>query len=202
MRWPGWLPQSSGNDFKFASDRRCPIGHNRGAPGREGGFYAQIVSPPTAGSSGVISSLPEPDAFRAKARSLLGTAVHAFPGGLGGPGGGGRAGKGEGGGPAHGAKAHGGGPGGGGYSSGPSHSGPDWRPFLDLDESHPECPPEFPEILFYDNFANYAPGSQPSRDKWQYDLGHNYPGGPEYWGTFEIQSYTDDVENIVITIII
>ncbi|KAM7196821.1 Concanavalin A-like lectin/glucanase domain containing protein [Rhypophila sp. PSN 637] len=67
-----------------------------------------------------------------------------------------------------------------------------------MDKTHPTCPEDFPDILFYDNFASYAPDSQPSRDKWQYDLGHNYPGGPEYWGTFEIQSYTDDVENIVI----
>ncbi|KAM7212171.1 Concanavalin A-like lectin/glucanase domain containing protein [Rhypophila decipiens] len=130
--------------------------------------------------------------------ALLGTAVHAFPGGLGGPGGGGRAGKGgSGGGPGHGAKSHG-----GGHSSGPSHSGPDWGHFLDLDKSHPECPPDFPEVLFYDNFANYEPGSQPSTDKWHYDLGHHYMDGVpeiENWGTGEIQSYTKDIENIAIT---
>lgn len=116
--------------------------------------------------------------------ALLGSVVHALPGTSverAGPGGGGRGGRGYGG-------------GGGGRGS-----GPDWKQFLNLDLANPLRPPDFPEVLFYDNFARYAPGSQPSREKWQYDLGTSYPGGPPNWGTGEIQFYTDDVANIVIT---
>lgn len=39
-------------------------------------------------------------------------------------------------------------------------------------------------------------GSLPSGQKWIFDLGHSYPGGPANWGTGEIQAYTKDPANI------
>lgn len=55
----------------------------------------------------------------------------------------------------------------------------------------------FNQVLFYDDFSTNN-GSL-DNSKWQYDLGTQYPGGPENWGTGEIQSYTDSPENIFIT---
>ncbi|KAL4960876.1 glycoside hydrolase family 16 protein [Aspergillus stella-maris] len=40
---------------------------------------------------------------------------------------------------------------------------------------------------------------QPSTAKWIYDSGHSYPGGPANWGSNELQSYTNKIENIRIT---
>lgn len=136
--------------------------------------------------------------------ALLGSVAHALPGTAAdqaGPGGGGRGGKGAGpgAGAGGGGSARGGKSGGGGGRASDPNPGPNWKQFLDLDKVHPLCPSDLPEVLFYDNFATYSPGSQPSRSKWQYDIGHSYPGGPENWGTGEIQYYTDDPANIVIT---
>ena len=39
-------------------------------------------------------------------------------------------------------------------------------------------------------------GSLPSGDDWIIDKGHSYPGGPDNWGTGEIQEYTDSTENL------
>jgi beta-glucanase (GH16 family) len=39
-------------------------------------------------------------------------------------------------------------------------------------------------------------GSLPSGDDWIIDKGHSYPGGPDNWGTGEIQEYTDSKENL------
>lgn len=39
-------------------------------------------------------------------------------------------------------------------------------------------------------------GSQPSGDDWIIDKGHGYPGGPDNWGTGEIQEYTDSPDNL------
>ncbi|GAB3964826.1 glycoside hydrolase family 16 protein [Streptomyces sparsus] len=38
--------------------------------------------------------------------------------------------------------------------------------------------------------------SLPSSERWQIDTGHGYPGGPDRWGTGEIQRYTDSPDNI------
>lgn len=59
-------------------------------------------------------------------------------------------------------------------------------------------PSGFSSCRFYDDFSG-PPGSQPSPDKWTFDLGTSYPGGPPNWGTGEVQTYTDDKANIVIT---
>jgi len=91
--------------------------------------------------------------------------------------------------------------GGHGHPSFNSHQNNDWRHGLDLDKLHPTCPEGFPEILFYDNFATYEPGSQPDPTKWTIDIGHKYPSldAPDNWGTGEKQYYTDDERNLVIT---
>lgn len=39
-------------------------------------------------------------------------------------------------------------------------------------------------------------GSLPSEDDWIIDTGHGYPGGPDNWGTGEIQEYTKDPANL------
>ncbi|KAJ6442279.1 carbohydrate binding family 6 [Purpureocillium lavendulum] len=53
--------------------------------------------------------------------------------------------------------------------------------------------------LFYDDFSQQAAGSPPDRRLWTIDLGHSYPGGPENWGTGELQTYTANRTNIAIT---
>jgi hypothetical protein len=50
-------------------------------------------------------------------------------------------------------------------------------------------------LQFGDDFLGPA-GQLPSRDKWRFDTGHNYPSGPPHWGTNEMQSYTTDSANI------
>ncbi|RFU84308.1 hypothetical protein DY218_23390 [Streptomyces triticagri] len=46
-----------------------------------------------------------------------------------------------------------------------------------------------------DDFEGSA-NTLPSADNWQIDLGHGYPGGPDNWGTGEIQEYTDSTDNL------
>lgn len=41
-----------------------------------------------------------------------------------------------------------------------------------------------------------AAGSLPSSDDWIIDTGTGYPGGPDNWGTGEVQTYTDNPENL------
>ncbi|PHH91477.1 hypothetical protein CDD83_316 [Cordyceps sp. RAO-2017] len=60
-------------------------------------------------------------------------------------------------------------------------------------------PQGFSHCLFYDDFSDRRPGSLPSPSKWTLDLGTSYPGGPERWGTGELQTYTNDEANIRIT---
>lgn len=56
-------------------------------------------------------------------------------------------------------------------------------------------PQGFERAIFYDDFSN----GTLDLSKWKYDLGTQYPGGPENWGTGEIQSYTNSSSNIYIT---
>ncbi|GAO18311.1 uncharacterized protein UV8b_04398 [Ustilaginoidea virens] len=56
----------------------------------------------------------------------------------------------------------------------------------------------FSRCLFYDDFSR-AKGKFPDPSKWKYDLGTSYPGGPKHWGTWEIETYTDDPQNLYIT---
>ncbi|KAM7193875.1 Concanavalin A-like lectin/glucanase domain containing protein, partial [Rhypophila sp. PSN 637] len=60
-------------------------------------------------------------------------------------------------------------------------------------------PSGFPKVVFYEHFANYKRGTQPSRTKWTYDIGTSYPGGAPQWGTGEKQIYTNKTENVYIT---
>lgn len=60
-------------------------------------------------------------------------------------------------------------------------------------------PDGFSKLLFYDGFRGGAAGSLPSTKKWVLDLGTAYPGGPEHWGTNEVQIYTSKPANIAIT---
>ena len=41
-----------------------------------------------------------------------------------------------------------------------------------------------------------AAGSLPSSEDWIIDTGTGYPGGPANWGTGEVQTYTDNPENV------
>lgn len=50
-------------------------------------------------------------------------------------------------------------------------------------------------LVWADDFEGAA-GSPPSPDNWIIDTGHAYPGGPENWGTGEIQNYTADPANV------
>ena len=60
-------------------------------------------------------------------------------------------------------------------------------------------PDGFERRLFYDDFSGRPVGSLPSPSKWHLDLGTSYPGGPENWGTGEVQTYTNSRRNIEIT---
>jgi beta-glucanase (GH16 family) len=51
------------------------------------------------------------------------------------------------------------------------------------------------DLVWSDDF-NGPSGSLPSSANWQIDLGHGYPGGPDRWGTGEIQRYTDSPANL------
>jgi len=50
-------------------------------------------------------------------------------------------------------------------------------------------------LQWSDDFNGPA-GSLPSSNNWIFDLGHGYPGGPNNWGTGEIQRYTNDPANV------
>ncbi len=50
-------------------------------------------------------------------------------------------------------------------------------------------------LKWSDDFNGPA-GAAPAADRWQVDLGHNYPGGPDRWGTGEIQEYTNSPANL------
>jgi beta-glucanase (GH16 family) len=50
-------------------------------------------------------------------------------------------------------------------------------------------------LVWADDFEGPA-GSPPSPGDWIIDTGHGYPGGPENWGTGEIQNYTADPANV------
>lgn len=65
--------------------------------------------------------------------------------------------------------------------------------------TRPPIPAGFSNHLFYDDFQDQTAGALPSSSKWTLDLGTSYPGGPEQWGTFEVQTYTSDASNIHIT---
>lgn len=55
--------------------------------------------------------------------------------------------------------------------------------------------PEGWELVWGDDFDGPA-GTLPSAEHWLIDLGHSYPGGPDRWGTGEIQRYTDSTDNV------
>ncbi|GAA1782641.1 glycoside hydrolase family 16 protein [Streptomonospora arabica] len=55
--------------------------------------------------------------------------------------------------------------------------------------------PEGWNLVWSDDFKGQA-GSLPDADDWIVDTGTSYPGGPANWGTGEIQTYTDNPENI------
>jgi Glycosyl hydrolases family 16 len=50
------------------------------------------------------------------------------------------------------------------------------------------------QAIWRDDFAGSA-GAAPGT-AWRVDLGHSYPGGPDRWGTGEVQAYTADPENL------
>src|SRR5687767_4028248 len=50
-------------------------------------------------------------------------------------------------------------------------------------------------LVWADDF-NGSAGSPPSSANWIVDTGHNYPGGPDNWGTGEIQNYTANSTNL------
>lgn len=50
-------------------------------------------------------------------------------------------------------------------------------------------------LVWADDFNGPA-GSLPSSENWIFDTGHSYPGGPNNWGTGEIQRYTADPANV------
>jgi hypothetical protein len=50
-------------------------------------------------------------------------------------------------------------------------------------------------LVWADDFNGPA-GSLPSSSNWIIDTGHSYPGGPDNWGTGEIQRYTADPANV------
>lgn len=49
--------------------------------------------------------------------------------------------------------------------------------------------------LWRDDF-NGALGTLPSRNDWIIDRGTSYPGGPDNWGTGEVESYTNNADNV------
>jgi hypothetical protein len=61
-------------------------------------------------------------------------------------------------------------------------------------------PAGFKSTLFSDDFSTYKAGALSSASgKWTFDTGTSYPGGPENWGTGEVQTYTSAASNIAIT---
>ncbi|CBY01578.1 similar to endo-beta-1,3-glucanase [Plenodomus lingam JN3] len=61
-------------------------------------------------------------------------------------------------------------------------------------------PPAVPgfSLTWSDEFTGTA-SSLPNPAEWIVDIGHSYPGGPDNWGTGEIQAYTDRPENLKLT---
>ncbi|MFC9769020.1 glycoside hydrolase family 16 protein [Rhodococcus jostii] len=51
------------------------------------------------------------------------------------------------------------------------------------------------ELVFRDDFDGPS-GTGVNRSDWFYDLGTSYPGGPEQWGTGEIETMTDSPDNV------
>lgn len=52
------------------------------------------------------------------------------------------------------------------------------------------------DLIWSDEFDGAAnTGVDPS--KWIYDLGTGYPGGPDHWGTGEVETMTDDIANVL-----
>jgi beta-glucanase (GH16 family) len=51
------------------------------------------------------------------------------------------------------------------------------------------------QLVWNDEFNGPA-GQLPSRDRWQLNIGHSYPGGPDNWGTGEIAYHTDNPANV------
>ncbi|MDT0443053.1 glycoside hydrolase family 16 protein [Streptomyces johnsoniae] len=50
-------------------------------------------------------------------------------------------------------------------------------------------------LQWSDDFTGSS-GSLPSSTNWQIDTGRSYPGGPDAWGTGEVQTYTDSPANV------
>ncbi|KAG8425201.1 hypothetical protein J3458_001931 [Metarhizium acridum] len=59
-------------------------------------------------------------------------------------------------------------------------------------------PAGFSNCIFYDDFCD-SEGSLPDASRWAVDLGTQYDGGPAQWGTGEVETYTDDWQNVRIT---
>ncbi|EWC48500.1 hypothetical protein DRE_07734 [Drechslerella stenobrocha 248] len=52
-------------------------------------------------------------------------------------------------------------------------------------------------LAWADDFTGSS-GSLPSSSNWIFDLGTKYPGGPDNWGTGEIQTYTQSTDNVYV----
>jgi beta-glucanase (GH16 family) len=67
-------------------------------------------------------------------------------------------------------------------------------------EAQFRIPTGFTKTLFYDDFSVQSEDSPLDETKWAIDMGTRYQdGGPEQWGTGEVQSYTNLPENIYVT---
>src|SRR4029453_9600888 len=51
------------------------------------------------------------------------------------------------------------------------------------------------DLIWSDEFDGAA-NTGVDRSKWIYDLGTGYPGGPDHWGTGEVETMTDDIANV------
>lgn len=51
------------------------------------------------------------------------------------------------------------------------------------------------QLVFRDDFAGSS-GTGIDESKWLYDMGTGYPGGPDRWGTGEIEKMTSSVDNV------
>lgn len=68
---------------------------------------------------------------------------------------------------------------------------------LPLIQAGPSFVPGF-SITWSDDFTGSA-GSLPSASNWIIDTGTSYPGGPAQWGTGEVQTYTNNPQNVKLT---
>ncbi|CCF38470.1 endo-1,3-beta-glucanase [Colletotrichum higginsianum] len=50
-------------------------------------------------------------------------------------------------------------------------------------------------VLFQDDFTGKS-NTSPDPNKWIIDTGTSYPGGPPNWGTWEVQTYTNNSNNV------